>query len=64
MKVGPEKPVGEILRGVYIGDRAKLRHKTALIVRCQGGWNIQASDRATGFGLGWWRFAFEDWRQT
>ncbi len=63
-KVGPERPVGDFQRGVYIGERPELRHKTAIIVRCQDGWNIQADDRATGFGLGWWRFGFEDWRPT
>jgi hypothetical protein len=63
-KVGPEQPTGKPQRGVYIGDRPELRHKRALIVRCQGGWNIQADDMKTGFGLGWWRFSFEEWRPT
>jgi hypothetical protein len=61
-KVGPERPSGPAQRGMYTGDRPELRHKTALISRCQGGWNIQADKISTGFGLGWWQFPYEDWR--
>ena len=61
--VGPERPTSPRQRGVYTGDRKDLRHKTAYISRCGDGWVVQADDMKTGFGLGWWRFAFEDWRQ-
>lgn len=60
---GPERPEGKIERGVYIGDDPKLRHKTAYISRCEGGWAVQVDDIVTGFGFGWWKFPFEDWRR-
>jgi hypothetical protein len=63
-EVGPERPTSAIQRGVYIGDRKDLRHKAAYISRCEGGWAVQVDDMMTGFGLGWWRFSFEDWRVT
>jgi len=62
MKVGPERPVQEIVRGVYTGPSDKMRGQTALISRCKGGWVIQADDREGVYCFGWWKFPFEDWR--
>jgi hypothetical protein len=62
IKVGPERGIRDVQRGRYIGTaEPKLVGKTALISKCQGGWNIQADDRWSGFGFGWWRFDEKDW---
>jgi hypothetical protein len=62
IKVGPERPKNAFQRGRYVGTaEPMLIGATGLISKCQGGWNIQANDRDSGFGFGWWRFDEKDW---
>jgi hypothetical protein len=35
---------------------------TAIIGEGANGWLIQADERCSGYGYGWWWFPFDDWK--
>ena len=63
-EIGAERPEGLIQQSTYLGSDPRLVGKKAYISRIQGGWAVQFNDTLTGYGYGWWKFPYEDFRGT